>query len=458
MHPCLVVTPQDGGEGAGNVSREKASEECQRQRESEPSAPASTALESACCNLAALRPRSQRTCPNRSYVVICTHNHFDHVGGAAGFAGSEICMGKQNPTYSKNLEVTSLAAGVGARVKPFEVTRWLEDGDEVWLDDSDRSRFNRLSVHFTPGHALDHIAVFFERELRLFVGDTLYPFTAIDLANMGSNVPDYRATLGKIAALASRAETAGIPAAPAGTGAAHAAPKTVGDPPAAEKPAGSPGAAPQGPAGPAAAAPGPEAAKGAAVSEAASTAIAEVEAKASKVKQLLDEWLGIPEDEAAASFDPWGVMEACGWDVAAAATAIQDLGDAAGEIAPPGSYAMPTSTDEVRRLLGIAPAARTGPSFPPAAGTASSGSGPGAALRLPAPPAPSEPVLTLACGHVDPALPASLAVAQAGALLEGVLAGAVEPCTVSAEDATAEYRGESYAFVLPHPLPAPKGA
>ncbi|KAA0165802.1 hypothetical protein FNF31_01779 [Cafeteria roenbergensis] len=326
------------------------------------------------------------------YVVICTHNHFDHVGGAAGFAGSEICMGKQNPTYSKNLEVTSLAAGVGARVKPFEVTRWLEDGDEVWLDDSDRSRFNRLSVHFTPGHALDHIAVFFERELRLFVGDTLYPFTAIDLANMGSNVPDYRATLGKIAALASRAETAGIPAAPAGTGAAHAAPKTVGDPPAAGKPAGSPGAAPQGPAGPAAAAPGPEAAKGAAVSEAASTAIAEVEAKASKVKQLLDEWLGIPEDEAAASFDPWGVMEACGWDVAAAATAIQDLGDAAGEIAPPGSYAMPTSTDE------------------------------------------------------------------AGALLEGVLAGAVEPCTVSAEDATAEYRGESYAFVLPHPLPAPKGA
>lgn len=392
----------------------------------------------------------------RRYVVVCTHNHFDHVGGAAGFAGSEICMGKRNPTYSKNLEVTSLAAGVGARVAPFDVTRWLDDGDELWLDDSNRTPFNRITVHYTPGHALDHIAVLFEREMRLFVGDTLYPFTAIDLANMGSNVSDYRATLQKIAALASRAATIGIPAAPAGAGTAPTEPTAGGACSAAGEPGGAPEDAPLDPAGAAAAtpAPQPEADRGA--SEAATSAIAEVEEKAGKVKELLHEWLAMAEEEAAASFDPWGVLEACGWDVAAAASAVQDLGDAAGEIAPPGSYAMPRSADEVRRLLGIATAPQPGTTAPPSSSNPAAAAGPGAALRLAAPPAPSEAVLTLACGHVDPALPASLAVAQAEALLEGILAGAVEPCTVSAEDATAEYRGESYAFVLPHPLPAPK--
>lgn len=382
-------------------------------------------------------------CFGRRYIVICTHNHFDHVGGAAGFAGSEICMGKRNCTYSKNLEVTSLAAGVGARVAPFEVTRWLNDGEEVWLDDSERTPFNRITVYFTPGHALDHIAVFFEREMRLFVGDTLYPFTAIDLANMGSNVPDYRETLATIAALASRAASIGIPAAPAGSDAAPAIHAKADGVPSDTSAAAAEGA-PQPPATPA-------------VSEAASSAIAEVEEKAGKVRELLQEWLAMTDEEAAASFDPWGVMEACGWDVAAAASAIQDLGDAAGEIAPPGSYALPTSADDVRRLLGLSLAA--GPARAALAVTspsAAAAAGPGAALRLPAPPAPTEAVLTLACGHVDPALPASLAVSQAEALLVGIFAGAVEPCMVNAEDATAEYRGETYAFVLPHPLPRPK--
>jgi len=108
-------------------------------------------------------------------------------------------MGSQNKTFSENFEINSLAlAHSGAKIKPFVVTRWLNDGDLIYLDDSNQNKEFSLEVIFSPGHTPDSISLFAHFESRLFVGDLLYPFTAIHLDCLGSNLKDYISSLQKL--------------------------------------------------------------------------------------------------------------------------------------------------------------------------------------------------------------------------------------------------------------------
>jgi len=105
-------------------------------------------------------------------------------------------------TFSQNYEINSLAmAHPGASVRQFTVTRWLEENDIIYLDDNDKdNRANQISVLFTPGHTPDSCAYWYPAGRRLFTGDTIYPFTAVHLDCIGSNVKDYVATLQKLVA------------------------------------------------------------------------------------------------------------------------------------------------------------------------------------------------------------------------------------------------------------------
>eukprot|EP01120_Amphizonella_sp_Union-15-10_P014296 TRINITY_DN6883_c0_g1_i1.p1 TRINITY_DN6883_c0_g1~~TRINITY_DN6883_c0_g1_i1.p1 ORF type:complete len:387 (-),score=66.95 TRINITY_DN6883_c0_g1_i1:86-1246(-) len=136
-------------------------------------------------------------------LLIVTHTHFDHIGGVTHFCGQEgclgICCGSNNKTFSNNYETNSLAlAFPGAKVKNFEVSQWLNDGDLIYLDDKDKQKSKSLEVIFTPGHTPDSIALYFHGGKRLFVGDSLYPFTAIHLDCLGSNLPDYVSSMNKL--------------------------------------------------------------------------------------------------------------------------------------------------------------------------------------------------------------------------------------------------------------------
>jgi len=141
---------------------------------------------------------------DKRILIICTHIHFDHIGGIKHFKGYPklmgIYMGSNNRTFSQNIEINSLAMGHhGATVAPFEVNRWLNEGDLIYLDDNNPVKDMSLEVIHTPGHTPDSIALFYRfGEKRLFVGDTIYPFTAIHVDCLGSNFNDYSNTITKL--------------------------------------------------------------------------------------------------------------------------------------------------------------------------------------------------------------------------------------------------------------------
>jgi glyoxylase-like metal-dependent hydrolase (beta-lactamase superfamily II) len=91
----------------------------------------------------------------RELVVVHTHDHDDHVGGDAQFAGRPG---------------TTVVPAEGSRVRDFfGLPRW-PDGEAI-LDLGDRP----LTVFPIPGHEPAHIALHDPRTGILLSGDTLYP-------------------------------------------------------------------------------------------------------------------------------------------------------------------------------------------------------------------------------------------------------------------------------------------
>jgi len=91
-----------------------------------------------------------------------------------------------------------LALAHSTNIKKFTVNTWLKDGDLIYLDDKNQTKEQSLEVLITPGHTPDSIALFSYVEHRMFIGDTFYPFTAVHLDCIGSNLNEYIDTLKKM--------------------------------------------------------------------------------------------------------------------------------------------------------------------------------------------------------------------------------------------------------------------
>jgi glyoxylase-like metal-dependent hydrolase (beta-lactamase superfamily II) len=146
---------------------------------------------------------------NLPVIVVLTHIHFDHVGGAHFFAKlpatADICLSGSSRTFSQNVDVSSLAmAHSGASVAPFEVTRWLDDGDVIDLGGG-----ITLEVLLTPGHTPDSCALYCEAENRLFTGDTIYPFTVVHIDSLGSDAAAFGKTIRRLLAFARECDARG---------------------------------------------------------------------------------------------------------------------------------------------------------------------------------------------------------------------------------------------------------
>ena len=85
---------------------------------------------------------SDESIKNLPYLVVNTHNHFDHIGGNYIFSPKggpkhekcvDLCAGDGDKEYTLNFPETTLSAAVGAHSHAFEVTRWLENGEVIKL-------------------------------------------------------------------------------------------------------------------------------------------------------------------------------------------------------------------------------------------------------------------------------------------------------------------------------------
>lgn len=118
--------------------------------------------------------------PRMSAIVI-THRHPDHFTGAVELAG-----------------VTGAEIAVSSSFAPYdlpETARRLSDGDKISVQGV------TLTVIETPGHASDHIALWFEEEKALFSGDLILGEGTSVISPPDGNLTQYMKSLDRVAEL-----------------------------------------------------------------------------------------------------------------------------------------------------------------------------------------------------------------------------------------------------------------
>jgi glyoxylase-like metal-dependent hydrolase (beta-lactamase superfamily II) len=141
--------------------------------------------------------------------VVNSHTHNDHVGDNWRFTdvyGMDTDFTRANARGSREDAQVELApeeicgrlpAGFDAKAystKPFHITHWLHDGDEIDLGE------RTLKVIGAPGHTPDSIALLDEKNGLLFTGDTFYA-GPIYLFRPETDLDAYVGSVQKLAAL-----------------------------------------------------------------------------------------------------------------------------------------------------------------------------------------------------------------------------------------------------------------
>ena len=146
---------------------------------------------------------------DKPITLVCSHGHFDHVGGAWQFDGAhklctpdsvaEAAEGFSLPEDDENRSLAAFSI-VGTlwfdpktfRVKPYKVIP-AEEGEVFDLGG------RRLRVVASPGHSDDGMMLADDENRLLFTGDTVYPGPLYAHLSGEHGAEVYRRTLEKLA-------------------------------------------------------------------------------------------------------------------------------------------------------------------------------------------------------------------------------------------------------------------
>jgi hydroxyacylglutathione hydrolase len=103
-------------------------------------------------------------------VVLVTHGHFDHAGGAAELAATTGARIEGPHRADEHLirRLSEQGAQLDVPARSFIPDRWLNDRDRVSVGEL------TIEVLHIPGHTQGHVAYFHEPSRFAFVGDTLF--------------------------------------------------------------------------------------------------------------------------------------------------------------------------------------------------------------------------------------------------------------------------------------------
>lgn len=305
---------------------------------------------------------------------------------------------------------------------------------------------------FTPGHTLDSISLYDREDKRLFVGDMLYPWTAISLSAVGSSLKAYVASLERLKAFCADPD-AGVddsPAPPAEGGDAAGATDVVdltGGESAAEGGAGGDaGADVGGDAGgdasagagvagdesgggsPAAAeepSGGGEAGGDAAAARSSSPLPPSRNSELDEAVMTLLSFIGMDEASARLLFHPETLLSLCDGDVSQAVNLFMGMGSSIAEMAPPKPI-------DLSGALAVA------------AGEGGDGGGGDVVEETKTFEPPT--TVRLSCGHVEANLEPG-ALDEMSTMLQFIRDGMLEPSQML-EEGTAEYSNSRFSVVL----------
>ena len=151
-----------------------------------------------------INPRKKNGKPSKSYVILCSHCHYDHTLGLQQFedSGAEIIASKEGkPFIDHDLAEHSLCKFLNIPVPRYKVTHWASDGTQLPCSDA---KLDILCIH-TPGHTPDSMSFYDRNERHLYVGDSFYERVAKDgiyeqaiLFPKEGNIIDYMRSLRKL--------------------------------------------------------------------------------------------------------------------------------------------------------------------------------------------------------------------------------------------------------------------